>query len=222
MKSQGALVYWFDLAPEMIDEWVEWYIRDHMPSRVGATFSAAHCFRAVGSKPAFLAHYEAETAEALLAPEYLALLRKPSTDDRLRRGWYLNTVRATCRVCASLGHGQGGVAATIRVSPPAASRLQIRERLVDDVAPFLAQTRRVGAVQILEADNEIRTKMDEARVTGQADGSADWVIRVDAAREEDIAGAIARLNEFRAWKELGLMDTAILGSYRLLYSISSN
>ena len=64
--------------------------------------------------------------------------------------------------------------------------------------------------------------MDEARVTGQADGSADWVIRVDAAREEDIAGAIARLNEFRAWKELGLMDTAILGSYRLLYSISSN
>jgi hypothetical protein len=222
MKSQGALVYWFDLAPEMIDEWVEWYIRDHMPSRVGATFSAAHCYRAVGSKPAFLAHYEAETAEALLAPGYLALLRKPSTDDRLRRGWYLNTVRATCRVCASLGHGQGGVAATIRVSPPAASRLQIRERLVDDVAPFLAQTKRVGAVQILEADNEIRTKMDEARVTGQADGSADWVIRVDAAREEDIAGAIARLNEFRAWKELGLMDTAILGSYRLLYSISSN
>jgi hypothetical protein len=94
MKSQGALVYWFDLAPDIDDKWVDWYIRDHMPSRVGATFSAAHCFRAVGAKSAFLALYEAETAEALLAPEYLAMLRKPSMDDRLRRGWYLNTVRA--------------------------------------------------------------------------------------------------------------------------------
>jgi hypothetical protein len=222
MKSQGALVYWFDLAPDTVDEWVDWYIRDHMPSRVGATFSAAHCFRAVGSKPAFLALYEAETAEALLAPEYLALLRKPSADDRRRRGWYQNTVRATCRVCASLGHGQGGVAGTIRVTPPAASRSQIRERLVDDVAPFLAQIKRVGAVQVLEADNEIRTKMDQARVTGRADGSADWAIRFDAAREEDIAGAIAGLQELRAWKELGLTDTATIGSYRLLYSISSS
>lgn len=90
------------------------------------------------------------------------------------------------------------------------------------MAPFLAQTKRVGAVQVLEADNEIRTKMDQARVTGQADGSADWAIRVDAAREEDIAGAVARLQELRAWKDLGLMGTATIGSYRLLYSISSN
>jgi len=127
--------------------------------------------------------------------------------------------RATCRICASLGRG---VAGTIRLSPPNASRLQIRELLVDEVAPFLAQTKRVGAVQVLEADNEIRTKMDQARVTGQADGSADWAIRVDAAREEDIAGAVARLQELRAWKDLGLMGTATIGSYRLLYSISSN
>src|SRR3974390_3544005 len=107
MRGQGVLAYWFDLIPEVQHEWTDWYIRDHMPSRLGATFTGARCFRAVSGKPEFMALYETATIGALISPEYLSLLRNASEGDRLRRAWYQRTIRGCCRKIADVGYGQG-------------------------------------------------------------------------------------------------------------------
>ena len=38
MSEKGALAYWFDIAPEVRELWLDWYLSDHMPSRVGTVF----------------------------------------------------------------------------------------------------------------------------------------------------------------------------------------
>jgi hypothetical protein len=42
--------------------------------------------------------FETPSAEDLLAPSYVALLKQVSDSDRQRRAWYSQTVRATCRL----------------------------------------------------------------------------------------------------------------------------
>jgi len=219
MTSAGVLAYWFDLPREKVPEWAEWYIRDHMPSRVGATFSGARCFRAVKGTPEYVALYTTETVEALLAPDYLALLSQVSPDDRRRRAFYTNTIRATCRVRASFGHGQGGIVGTIRVASRSGEP-RLGERIIADIAPQLARSERIGAVQVLEMDRSVRARMDAARVTGHDDGLLDWVVCVEGAREEDFSAAIDSLDGLPAWRELADEGSTDIGCYRMLYAVA--
>ena len=82
----GALIYWFDIRPEIVQDWLDWYLRDHMPSRVGSTFTTGRCFEAIDAPSSHMVLFETSSPEALLAPDYLKLLGTVSDDDRKRRG----------------------------------------------------------------------------------------------------------------------------------------
>jgi len=115
MSKKGALVYWFDIAPEVRNLWLDWYLSDHMPSRVGTVFSAGRCYEAIDACRSHMVLFETPSAEDLLAPSYVALLKQVSDSDRQRRAWYSQTVRATCRVLSVLGNGTGGVLGVVRI-----------------------------------------------------------------------------------------------------------
>jgi hypothetical protein len=217
MKGQGVLAYWFDLVPECQLEWADWYIRDHMPSRLGATFTGARCFRAITGKPEFMALYETDSVEALVSPEYLTLLRNAPAGDRARRAWYKQTVRGTCRKLADVGHGQGGIVGTVRFSP--------RPGVTDanavgaEIAEKLAKIERVGRVAFLEADAAVRATMDEARVTGHDDGVADKIMCIECSAEGYFQFCVDELVQMKAWTALANPQTTDIGCYRLLYAI---
>lgn len=215
--GRGILAYWFDLLPEVQPEWADWYIRDHMPSRLGTTFTGARCFRALSGTPGFMALYETVTPEALISPDYLTLLRNAPEGDRRRRAWYLGTTRGCCRVLADVGHGQGGVVGSMRFSPGRAP--QEPGAVASELAVQLASTDRVGRVSVMQADPSIRARMDEARVTGHADGAADWALTVECAAAADVSSAVQRLEQLRAWQSLSAGATT-LACYQLLYSIA--
>lgn len=218
MRDQGVLAYWFDLLPEVQLEWADWYIRDHMPSRLGATFTGARCFRAVSGKPEFMALYETPTPEALISPEYLSLLRNASEGDKRRRGWYQGTTRGCCRKLADVGFGQGGVVGSVRFSPKASASAV--NQVGAELAKELARIDRIGRVAFLEADPVIRAKMDEARVTGHSDGAADRILVIECSAEQDVTNAVEQLKSLPAWSELVEPTTLVIASYRLLYAIA--
>ena len=83
MSETGALAYWFDIAPEIRREWLDWYLTDHMPSRVGTAFVTGRCYEAIDATASHMVLFETPTPEDLLAPSYLALLRQVS--QRLQR-----------------------------------------------------------------------------------------------------------------------------------------
>lgn len=218
MKGSGVLAYWFDLSPEIQKEWADWYIRDHMPSRVNATFTGARCFRAVSGQPGFMALYDTPSPEELISPDYLALLRGASASDRVRRGWYEGTTRGCCRTLADFGFGQGGFVGSVRfsVKPSSGSANQIAVAIAEQ----LAKIERIGRVSLLEADPAIRAKMDEARLTGHADGVADKILTVECSSPADVENALTQLAAMPGWKDIADPASVITACYQLLYSIA--
>ncbi|MBK9609387.1 MAG: hypothetical protein IPO58_24350 [Betaproteobacteria bacterium] len=222
VNERGALAYWFDIAPEVREEWLDWYQHDHMPSRVGTTFVSGRCYEALHAAASHMVLFETTEPEALLAPSYMALLRQVSDADRQRRGWYSNTIRVTCRVSARIGKGTGSVLGVIRIAGAKAKAADVRRCLADEVVPALARVPRIGAAWLIESDPALRARMDAVRVTGHQDGSADWAVLIEGGHESDIAGAMARLDDVASWRALGLGAAATLDRYRLLYTMSQS
>lgn len=218
----GALAYWFDIAPEVTGEWLHWYLHDHMPSRVGTAFVTGRCYEALHATRSHMVLFETSTPEALLAPSYLALLNQVSDEDRQRRGWYSRTLRVTCRVQRRSGQGTGSVLGVIRIAGARASQADIGLCLAQDAVPALAAVPCIGAVWLLENDPAIRARMDQARVTGHQDGSADWAVLIEAGHETDVESALARLKELASWRALELGESVAFDRYRLLYAMTGS
>jgi len=218
--SRGALAYWFDIAPEVTGEWLQWYLHDHMPSRVGTVFVTGRCYERIAGEASHMVLFETATPEDLLGPAYLALLGNVSEEDRQRRGWYSNTVRVTCRVAGRSGRGIGGVLGVIRIRVDGSRLDQVRLGLQNDVLPKITSGERIGSVWVLENDKELRARMDAARVTGHQDGSADFAVLIEAGHDEDLAAVMDGVGQMDAWRALGLSETSVFERYRLLYTMT--
>lgn len=218
----GALAYWFDIAASVVDEWLDWYLHDHMPSRVGSTFISGRGYEALQAPSSHMVLFETRTPEELLAPSYLALLKQVSPEDRQRRGWYSNAIRVTCRVRARVGRGTGGVLGVVRIGGARATTAAIEQCLVRDVVPVVAKMPRLGSVWLTQNDPSIRARMDSARVTGHKDGTADWALLIEAGHEADVASAMEALDQVATWRALELGAAAVCGRYRLLYTMTQS
>jgi len=220
MKETGALVYWFDIASAVRSDWLDWYVRDHMPSRVGTAFIAGRCYEAIEATASHMVLFETATPELLLEPSYLKLLGTVSPEDAQRRSWYNNPVRTTARLRAKEGEGTGGVLGVIRITGSQAGHADVGRCLTKDVIPALAAVPKIGAVWVIENDLPIRQKTDQARVTGHKDGPIDWAVFIEAGHAEDITAAFKRLEQLASWRKLGLAEEAVMGHYRLLYTMA--
>jgi len=222
MNETGALAYWFDIAPDVTAQWLDWYLHDHMPSRVGTVFVSGRCYEALEAGASHMVLFETASPEALFAPSYLGLLGQVSEEDRKRRAWYSNPVRVVCRVRTRSGRGTGSVLGVVRITSARASLNEIANCLAQHVVPVIAKARGIGAVWVLENDESLRARIDEARVTGHADGSADFALLIEAGQQRDVDDALNPLSEIRAWRDLELDDAVTTGAYRLLYTMNQS
>ena len=212
----GALIYWFDIRPDVVDDWLAWYLRDHMPSRVGTTFTTGRCFEAIDADATHMVLFETPTPEALLAPGYLQLLGKVSDDDRKRRGWYANTVRMTARVPSRSGSGMGNILAVVRFDEASALTPANTPNLLESLSSIAG----VGSVWVAQHDISIRARMDAVRVTGHQDRSAGQALMIEAARDSDAVQALALLDTWRHGQRLPGPPQLSIGRYRLLYAMA--
>lgn len=219
MSEKGALAYWFDIAPDVRDEWLDWYLSDHMPSRVGTVFTAGRCYEAIDASASHMVLFETPTAEDLLAPSYMALLQKVSDSDRQRRAWYSNTVRATCRMLAHQGNGLGGVLGVVRIQGSKVNQSDMGLIFSTEVLPLMLGLSSIGAVNVLCNDSDIRKRMDQVRVTGHQDGSTDWVLLIEAGHEKDIRRAWQALTNTSSWQHMSKEARVNFDLYRLLYAM---
>jgi len=210
----GALIYWFDIRPEVVQDWLNWYLRDHMPSRVGSTFTTGRCFEAIDAPSSHMVLFETNSPEALLAPSYLQLLGTVSDDDRKRRGWYANTVRMTARVRTRLGAGVGSVLSVIRFDQ---SLHTVPQTLMSDIAGIPG----VGSVWIAEHDPSIRSRMDSVRVTGHQDLSAAGALMTEASTDSDARLAVSTFKAKTALSGTPAPGSVTVGRYRLMYCMTA-
>ena len=175
MPGQAALAMWWDIAPDMRDEFEHWHSHEHFPERLALPgFLRASRWADAGGGEGYFVLYELAAYEALVSPEYLARLNAPSEWSRKMMPHHRHMVRSQCRVLASRGGAVAGHAITVRVSPAADSGDRLHDHLRALVQELPGRPGLTGA-HLLQTDTPAIAATTEQRIRGLADRVADWV-----------------------------------------------
>jgi len=192
MLGRAAVAMWWNVAPEMRDEFEHWHTHEHIPERLSSPgFLRGTRWSALDGSPSFFVLYEAARLAVLTGKDYLARLNDPTPWSRKMMPHHLDMVRSLCRVQASAGGLIGGVLATVRFSPPRRGARTLAEWLAREILPPLAQRKGIAGACLLQSRPQLAApRTTEQQIRGK-DGAADWVLLVsgyDAAIVELVAG----------------------------------
>lgn len=218
----GAMLTWYDIAAGGDAEHEHWHSHEHIAERVGITgFLRGRRYVAVSGTPKYLITYDVESLETLTSEKYLHRLNHPTPWTKAGAAAMLNTNRTLCRVTGSFGLGIGAVLLSIQLSPEPGKAEELRQWLVGEVLPGLAQKPGLVSAVLLEADEAAsRTETEEKRLRGQPDNIADWVILVDGYDTEGVKSLRdGELSQARL-EEHGAAPAQTAGVYRLVHSMS--
>lgn len=187
LAGTGAVAIWHDIAPDGRIAFYDWHGNEHMPERVAIPgFRRGRRYVAIEADLEFFNLYEADTPEVLTGPDYLARLNDPTP-------WTVETVkhfrhvaRSICRVAASLGPGQGGLAATLRYDVPEGAEAHHIETMTGDVLPGLIADKHVAGAHLLIADADASAvDTAERKARGEANRIPRWIVVVEGWGDED-------------------------------------
>lgn len=218
--AAAAVLIWQDVAPEGQAEYHRWQTREHAPSRLACPgFTRARRHRADPAHastgaPEFFVLYEADSPQALVSPEYLELLGRPTpwSVEIVRSGVITNFVRASSVLATGRGSGTGAFVGTLDFSAPGTLGVDVLGPLLDEV---VEQTFVVG-VRLYVADQEAIAARDATTEGTWGDGTtrvARTTVLVEAATAEAAAAATASLRQ--AVADAGSSDGMWSGVYQL-------
>ena len=175
MLGQAALAMWWDMDPDIRDEFEHWHSHEHVPERLALPgFQRASRWAEAGDGEGFFVLYELATYAALVSPQYLARLNAPSEWSRRMMPHHRNMVRSQCRVLESHGSAVSGHSITVRFSPAAGEQERLRSHLGALARELPARPGLAGA-HLLQTDTPAIAPTTEQQIRGLADRAADWI-----------------------------------------------
>jgi hypothetical protein len=227
LMGTGALALWIDVDPNLDRETDAWYIVEHMPERIDiGGYRRARRFQALEGAPRYLTLFEADTPDALASPGYLALVGSISEQSKRIRAGFSNVARNTFQVRATHGRGLGAVVASLRLRIATSGDGKDDGRHAATARAWLAEClsrlateHGIVGTHWLEADPQVRARMDAVRVTGLSDGYVEHAVLVEATREHDLRALRSSVLSASALAHAGWTEDAY-GVYALLYEVS--
>jgi hypothetical protein len=191
MLGLAALAMWWDMAPQMREEFEHWHSHEHFAERLALPgFLRASRWADAGVGEGFFVLYELAAYEALSSPAYLASLNAPTEWSRQLMPHHRHMVRSPCRVLSSRGAAVAGHALTIRLSPASDGSEALRNHLAAQSQQLPTQPGLAGA-HLLQTAAPAVAPTTEQRLRGLADRAADWIFLVTGYE----AGALQHLAE---------------------------
>ena len=180
----GILAIWNDCEPAMRADYERWYMRQHLPERIGVPgFRYGRRYEAVEAQREFFTFYEVDDPAVLTSVAYLERLDNPTEWTERIMPHFKNAVRTVCRRVAAVGIHMGGHVVTARFSaPPEAAIGGVVVQLSDGLLPRLAEDTDVCAAQIWAAEAaQTRENTRETALRGP-DAQVDAALIVEFAR----------------------------------------
>ncbi len=237
-RVPGLLVVWMNVEPSGAEDFAEWYIRQHIPERVGVPgFRNGNRYRALDGSPQrgsphHLAVYDTDAPGVLASAAYKERLNTPTEWTQRVMPMFRDTVRSACRVVAEQGTGLGGVLRTVRVEPGAEGREALRDALATLPALLVAKPGivRVRLVERVEEDPGASSGGDteESADTGETaetairgkDRTATFTLLVDGTDAASLQSACAELASSGKLTALGAAGEIHVGDYALMYNLA--
>jgi hypothetical protein len=218
LRGKGMLVVYTEVAARHERDLNEWYNREHIDERINLPgFHRARRYVSVRGSPKYLATYECDSAEDLATPGYLHLLANQTPWSQSVMAKFSHFTRMTLRVQLDLTHGEGGALTTVRFTPNPAMRRQLVDWLQEALPKAIAKPGMVGAA-VLENDVEIanapaaQRSMDAPKVD-----HAEWLAILEGADPTVTAAAARSLFKIATLKPFGVVQPAVIGTYRFLF-----
>jgi hypothetical protein len=221
-QGTGILAIWHDLDPAGEIDFREWHTRQHMPERLSVPGFLRGCrYIAVQGAPRLFNFYQTETPETLTSAPYVERLNNPTDWTRRVVPYFRNINRSAGRVLASLGAGEGGAIATLRLNPRDTERERFGNWLQEEGLQLTHDQPAIVAVHLWSADpaaSLIETTESRSRVGGTA--VADWTVAIEGNDAEFVAAAADWLQQQPAFSG-ALQSPAEVGIYRLQHRIGN-
>ncbi|NQW11682.1 MAG: hypothetical protein HQ481_17600 [Alphaproteobacteria bacterium] len=181
LAGQGAVAIWHDLDREARDEFYAWHGEEHMPERVGIPgFLRGRRYVAIRADLEFFNLYEALSPEVVKGADYQNRLNNPTPWTRSTVTHFRNVARSLCRVAATFGRGQGGLAATWRYDVAEDEQERHRRAMAERILPAIAGRRGVAGVHLLIADPEASAvDTEERKVRAEKNKVPRWIVIVE-------------------------------------------
>ena len=220
--EHGVLAIWNDVDPNGEDDFNAWYTREHIPERVAVPgFLRGRRYVAVDADLKYCAFYETASLGVLASPAYLERLDNPTEWTRRVMPSFRNMNRSACRLTRTLGIGEGGAVATLRLAPRPGREHTLRTWLGDTSMPELLEQPGLVAVHLMESDPAAsRPPTRERELRGGEDQVSDWVLLVEGTGPDELRAACEPQFSSEQLDTHGAAPGAVLGTYRLLYALS--
>jgi hypothetical protein len=212
MEGAGYLAIWSDLAPQDETDWAHWIAREHAAERVGINgFLACRIFRALGAAVnRYFILYELADERVVGGADYLARLNAPTPWSQRIMPRLGNFARGGGRIAASVGIGQGGIVAPLRLDTvPSWDAAQL--------AAELAGLDRIMAARILLTDAAQTSIKTNEKGMRSNDGSFAALVLIEGLDEAAVRAALYHLRAALPDPDHAGIDDLPL--YRLAFSL---
>jgi hypothetical protein len=208
----------FDVDADAIEEHDRWHTQEHMPERLSIPgFLRGTRWVATGEGQRYMVVYEVESLATLASPAYLARLNDPTPWTTRMMPRYRGMRRGLCSVLGSFGRGQGGAAALVRFTPPAADAGQeVHRWLLEDALPRLPALSGLAGGHLLRGA-QAAAMTNEQRIRG-ADRGVDSAVVVTGDHGDAVAEQARRLQGDDGLAGHGA-SAIELATYRCAYSL---
>jgi len=222
LPGKAALFVWKNYTGDDEDAFNEWYIREHVPERVGIPgFLRGRRYEAVSGSRKYAAFYETLDAKVLVSDTYMHFTVKPDANTRHFIGRFSDGVRCVMNIVASAGAGSGAAASFLAFNVAAGREAELKDWAVGTLLPGLAQAQGVVGAHLLATDRDILDTSQRVHLRPD-DTVFDWVLMVEATRPGELDAVRDTLLAPAALTEHGVAREEAYGVMRLLYTLNAD
>lgn len=218
LLGDAILAVWNDVAPEIEDDFNDWYLDEHLGERLSVPgMNRGRRYRADRGSPRYMAFYEAASMDVLTKGPYREQLDNPTPWTQRLMPRFRFAQRGLCDVAASFGGAIGNAAAVVHMTPDDAP--QLRDWIIESLFHELQGISEVtGAHLWTLTPGEPVSSTTRLTETAAVAPPLAWVVVVETA-DVAVAEAMAATILVRDPRRHGAAEAYACPAYRLLYAV---
>ncbi len=223
LPGNAFLAIWHDIEPSAQTEYMEWHTREHMPERVSVPgFTCGKRLINHGfTRYQYGTVYGGEDVDVFRSAAYLERLNSPTPWTNVVQPSFRNFLRIACEKIKSVGSGEGGAMATIRLDFGENGTAEALRRHAPQLAEGLYDVAGVCGVHVGLARPEVtsvKTKESEMRPE-MAEKGFDAVVLLEGSGVPELETFLPQMLDQIANCDCSLINPASL-IYSLAYSLT--
>jgi hypothetical protein len=214
LGGKAAMVLYYDIAPDAIEDHDDWHTHEHFPERLSIPgFLRASRWVATAGGPRYLVIYEVANVGVLSGAPYLERLNDPTPWTARMMPNFRGMVRGFCAVASGAGQALGHALLSIRHRPAPGREAELRRWLAGDVLPGIAGRSGLASAHLLEP--AAKPPMTKEQAIRGRDAEMPCVLLVTGYREDAVAHIASHELAAEKMAERGCSPESARGRYRL-------